>query len=118
MSLKSIVIDLDDTICFPNHAASDTHYKYRMALPNLPMIEAMHRAKSSGYHIIIHSARRMLTHGGDLNRILEDVGQVTRDWLAEYNVPYDELIFGKPYATTWYVDDKAMTPEQFVMEMN
>jgi len=56
----------------------------------------------------------MLTHNGDINKIKEDVELITKDWLNKYNVPYDELIFGKPYSTTYYVDDKAMTINQFI----
>lgn len=52
----------------------------------------------------------MLTHNGDLKAIEEDVGSVTRTWLATHGVPYDELRFGKPYGDL-YIDDKACLPE-------
>jgi hypothetical protein len=60
----------------------------------------------------------MLTHGGDLDKIIEDVGCVTEKWLDDHKVPYDELIFGKPYSSTYYVDDKAMTPEMLCQNVN
>jgi len=113
MTQKSIVFDLDDTICFPVHSENDTHAKYGAAKPNTQLIVYMQELKRKGYHIIISSARRMVTHDGDIDKIVADVGQVTIDWLQKYNVPYDELRFGKPYSSTWYVDDKAMGLNQF-----
>jgi capsule biosynthesis phosphatase len=113
MTQKSIVFDLDDTICYPIHDGKDTHAKYGLARPNTLLITYMRQLKDKGYHIIINSARRMVTHDGDIDKIIEDVGQVTIDWLKQYRVPYDELRFGKPYSSTWYVDDKAMDLNQF-----
>ena len=112
--MTRIVFDLDDTICFPNHKEKETHEKYRLAKPNKLVIDGMIKLKNDGFYIIIHSARRMLTHNGDIHRIIQDVGKTTEDWLVEYGVPYDELIFGKPYADSYYVDDKAMTIEEFI----
>jgi capsule biosynthesis phosphatase len=110
----SIVFDLDDTICFPNHHASDSHTKYALAKPNEAVISNMRKLADAGYHIIISSSRRMLTHNGDIDKILEDIGEITWQWLLDHNVPHHELIFGKPYSSTYYVDDKAMTPEMFL----
>ena len=107
------VVDLDDTICYPDHSKVDTYSKYSLAKPNDKVIQKLRWLKSEGHTIIIHSARRMLTHKGNLAAIENDVGSVTRQWLTEYAVPYDELIFGKPYADA-YVDDKAVTLEQFL----
>ena len=108
-----IVFDLDDTICFPNHSAKSTEEKYGDAEPNYDVIDRMQLLHERGYHITVHSARRMLTHNGDIEKIHADVLCVTNDWLEEHGVPYDELIFGKPYADTYYVDDKAMDLERF-----
>ena len=109
----TIVFDLDDTICYPNHNASDTEIKYGYALANNDVINRMKTLREEGFYIIIHSARRMLTHNGDIDKIHKDVWDTTVDWLETYDVPYDELVFGKPYANTYYVDDKAMNLEEF-----
>ena len=115
---KSIVIDIDDTICFTNHNYTDTKLKYGNALPNNKIIHGMRILKRQGYHIILLTARRMLTHNGDIEKIIEDVGKITTDWLERHDVPYDELIWGKPYSSTYYVDDKAMNLEEFVKWTN
>ena len=111
---KTIVIDIDDTICFTNHNYQDAKQKYGNALPNNKVISGMRILKRQGFHIILLTARRLLTHNGDIEKIIEDVGKITTDWLERYDVPYDELIWGKPYSSTYYVDDKAMNLEEFV----
>jgi capsule biosynthesis phosphatase len=111
--MKSIVFDLDDTICYPNHAETDSHAKYALARPNTKIIHAMKSLKELGYHITICSARRMVTHSGDIDKIMSDIGELTIDWLKTHNVPYDAIHFGKPYSSTWYVDDKAMDLNSF-----
>lgn len=117
-SHRSIVFDLDDTICSPIHTGATTEEKYGNALPNEHVIEGMRKLAKAGYHITIASSRRMLTHNGDIEKILEDVGDLTECWLKSHDVPYDELIFGKPYSSTYYVDDKAMTPEMFCQNVD
>ena len=113
MSTRTLVIDIDHTICIPNDLATDTYEKYGKAKPIWEMIEAIERAKKEGNYIILHTARRMATHNGDINKVIEDVGDITRDWLERYKVPYDELLFGKPNAV-YYIDDKALKPYQFI----
>lgn len=103
--MKTFVVDLDHTICTPQDFP-DTERRYAHAAPIVSMIAYL-RIIAPGNRIIIHTARRMLTHRGDLAKIEDDVGQVTREWLARHNVPYDELIFGKPMAD-FYIDDKAV----------
>jgi capsule biosynthesis phosphatase len=115
--VKTIVFDLDDTICFPNHKMTDTFDKYGCARPNRAIIKSMRILKDNGFRIVISSARRMLTHDGDIAKIVEDVDNITRMWLYTHRVPYDEIQWGKPYASSYYVDDKAMTPEMLVEQV-
>ena len=38
------------------------------------------------------------------------------DWLEKYQIPYNELIFGKPWGpNVYYVDDKNLTLNQFLL---
>ena len=113
MTMPSIVVDLDDTICFPNHGEKDSFKKYGNAKPNQPIIDGLKVLHKKGYLITINTARRMATHNGDINKIIEDVGDITTEWLHRHQVPYNELRFGKPYGV-YYVDDKAMRPDEFV----
>lgn len=100
------VVDLDDTLCF-HTTAKNTYERYGKALPNQKMITKINSWRAKGAYIIIHTARRMVTHKGDLAKIEADVGDITRDWLRDNGVHYDKLIFGKPYGH-FYIDDKAI----------
>jgi capsule biosynthesis phosphatase len=100
-------VDLDDTLCFPIKDGKTTYEKYGNALPNKIMIDYINTKFFQNDKIIIHTARRMLTHNGDVQKIIEDVGEITENWLKEHNVQYTELVFGKPYAD-FYIDDKAV----------
>lgn len=111
--MDSIVFDLDHTICTPNLDNEDPIVRYLEAVPNDRIIEAIRKLKSRGFTIIINTARGMVSRKGDLNRIIEDLDSITREWLYKYNVPFDHLIFGKPYSTTYYVDDKGLSLDQF-----
>lgn len=113
MSTPTLVIDIDHTICIPDDSQKDTFEKYGKAKPIPEMIAAIKKASSEGYRIVLFTARRMATHDGDINKVIEDVGQLTIDWLREHEVPYDDLQFGKPNAV-YYVDDKALLPNQFI----
>jgi len=75
--------------------------KFRVFRPNWGVILAMHRLKEEGHKIIIYTAR----HPEDKD--------ITLEFLRDFNVPYDEIIFGKPYADV-YVDDRAMGVEDFL----
>ena len=46
----------------------------------------------------------MKTHNGNVGKITADVGKITIDTLENFEIPYDELYFGKPYAHA-YIDD-------------
>ncbi len=84
-----------------------------MATPNLPLIARIIALYDNGWIITLATARRMLTHEGDVIKIMEDVGEITKDWLRKHKVPYHSLCFGKPYGQ-YYVDDKAMTIDSFM----
>lgn len=113
MSTQTLVIDIDHTICTPDDTKQDTFEKYGKAKPIPEMIESIRNAKEKGFRIVLFTARRMATHNGDINKVIEDVEELTINWLREHGVPYDELQFGKPNAV-YYVDDKAMLPSEFI----
>jgi len=108
------VFDLDDTLCRPRHDCKESKNKYGMAKPVEDMIRIVRELKNAGHYIIIHTARRMVTHNGNIKLIKSDVGKITMDWLKEHDVPFDELVFGKPYADI-YVDDKSINPQTFLL---
>jgi capsule biosynthesis phosphatase len=71
---------------------------------NIDLVKFLH---SQGHTIILNTARRMKTHNGNIGKVQADICKVTLDSLAKYEIPYDEIYFGKPYAH-FYIDDLAV----------
>lgn len=80
---------------------------YSSVEPIYKNIEYVRFLKEQGHTIIIYTARRMKTHKGNVGAIVADVGKITINTLNKFNIPYDELYFGKPYAN-FYIDDLAI----------
>ena len=95
-----IVFDLDGVICELKKPSES----YADVIPKNDVIEKMRNLRKDGHYLIIHTARHMRTCNGDVSKVIEKIGKVTEYWLKKWNVPYDELIFGKPYADL-YIDD-------------
>jgi len=95
-----IVFDLDGVICELKKPSES----YADVIPKNDIIEKMRDLKKNGHYLIIHTGRHMRTCDGDVSKVIEKIGKTTEDWLKKWNVPYDELIFGKPYADM-YIDD-------------
>lgn len=104
------VFDLDETICttkgekFEGMPRLD---KYRNAQPIERVVSKLRSLYEEGHTIIIHTARGMLTHNNDVEAVKAELEELTKEWLEENEVPYEALLFGKPYAQA-YIDDKAL----------
>tara|TARA_B100000674_G_C37976642_1_gene979712 strand:+ start:6088 stop:6471 length:384 start_codon:yes stop_codon:yes gene_type:complete len=107
---SSIVIDLDQTICFSESG------DYINALPNNEVIAKLREMKNLGFSIVIYTARNMRTFAGNLGKINVHTLPTIIKWLDKYNVPYDEIMVGKPWPGPqgFYVDDKAIRPNEFI----
>lgn len=100
-----ICFDLDNTLVSYPTIAGD----YRTVKPIHNMIQLARQMKTEGHTIIIHTARRMLTHHNNVGAVIKDIGKITFDTLEQFAIPYDELLFGKPIADM-YIDDRAVNP--------
>lgn len=107
---KKIVIDLDDTI------SVTTDGKYSESIPNLEIVEKLREYKALGYDIVIYSSRNMRTYNSNIGEINVHTLPVVLDFLNKYNVPYDQIVMGKPWGGYggFYVDDKAIRPSEFI----
>lgn len=102
-----IAVDLDHTLCVPNENGRDSEEKYGNAEPIEENIKKVNKLFKEGHKIIIYTARRMLTHKGNVKAVEEDVGQITRDWLRMNGVLFTDIVFGKIYYDL-IIDDKAI----------
>ena len=107
--MKRIIMDLDDTISFTSSG------NYRDAVPNLPVLEKLREYKDEGFEIVIYSSRNVRTYEGQIGKINAFTLPIMVEWLDRYEVPYDEIIVGKPWCgyEGFYVDDKAIRPDEF-----
>lgn len=108
--MKRLVVDLDGTL-----TQADTS-DYRNVKPRKEIIDNLYTYKEKGFEIVIFTARNMRTHDGNIGKINIHTLPLIIEWLDRYNVPYDEVIVGKPWCghDGFYIDDRAIRPSEFV----
>jgi len=91
--VKRICCDIDGVITNETIGFGKDYYPKRT--PNDYTIKTLQDYKNRNFKIVLYSARYQ-----------EDFA-MTEEWLQKHNVPYDELILGKPQAE-FYADDRAV----------
>ncbi|HEY3823312.1 MAG TPA: hypothetical protein VGL82_02085 [Bryobacteraceae bacterium] len=109
---KCIVIDIDGTLC----PVKGPEEEYENLFPFENIVAKLREYKASGYHIILYTSRNMRTFGGNMGLIMANTAKTMFAWLDRNEIPYDEIHFGKPWASRsgFYVDDRAVRPEEFL----
>ena len=109
--MKSIIIDLDGTLTL------DEPVDYANKRPNFLVVEKCREWKRLGYKIIIYTSRNMRTYDRNLGMINVHTLPAILAWLEKHNIPFDEVIVGKPWPgfEGFYVDDKAIRPSEFAL---
>lgn len=107
----TLIFDLDGTIC----PIKKENEKYEDIVPNAKMVEKMREYKKMGARIIINTSRNMRTYNGNLGLINANTAKVLLAWLDKWDIPYDEILYGKPWAghRGIYIDDRAVRPDEF-----
>lgn len=95
MERKTFVFDIDGVI-----ATLTPENEYQKAQPIYQNISVINTLKARGNTIILNTARGFIT-GIDWETL-------TRKQMADWNVQYDRLLFGKP-AGDYYVDDRMIS---------
>lgn len=108
--MKRLIFDLDDTICFTENG------DYKNSRPNVELIEKMRDYQAKGFEIVIFTSRNMRTYQGNIGKINAHTLPVITEWLIQHSVPFDELHVGKAWCgfEGFYIDDKAIRPDEFV----
>ncbi|AYM88152.1 capsular biosynthesis protein [Pseudoalteromonas agarivorans] len=106
---KKLVVDLDGTLTLANTG------NYSEVLPNLTLIKTLQQYSKSGFDIVIATARNMRTYEGNVGKINIHTLPTIVEWLEKHEVPYDEIIVGKPWCgfDGFYIDDKSIRPSEF-----
>jgi capsule biosynthesis phosphatase len=107
-----LVVDIDGTLCNIKAAGQS----YADVAPRLDMIARLREYQAKGYRILLYTARNMKTHNNNLGLINKHTAPILLEWLARWDVPYDEILFGKPWPRTrgFYIDDRAIRPDEFL----
>lgn len=108
--MKKIIIDIDNTICITENG------NYEKSKPIFPVINKINEYKKMGFEIVLFTSRNMRTFNNNVGKINYKTLPNLIKWLAKYNINYDEIIVGKPWCgyDGFYVDDKAIRPDEFV----
>lgn len=87
---KTYVFDLDGTLC-----EEKPTFERSLAKPIIKNIQICNDFFQKGNHIIIYTARSWAEYA------------VTKKWLDDHNVQYNQLLCGKPIYYKW-IDDRAI----------
>lgn len=82
---------------------------YTSVKPINATIQYIQEMKRQGHTIIIHTARKMKSCNHNEGAAIAMGAREVIDTLERFDIPYDELLFGKPIADI-YIDDKAFNP--------
>lgn len=110
--MDSVIFDIDGTIC----PIKKVDENYEDLIPYNNMIEKIKELKNEGFKIILFTARNMRTFKNDITKINKYTRPILETWLKKWDIPYDELIFGKPWPgkNGFYVDDKTIRPDELL----
>jgi capsule biosynthesis phosphatase len=108
--MKKLIIDLDDTI------SKTANGDYINSKPIIPILNQIRKYKEKGFEIVIFSSRNMRTYENNIGKINIYTLPNIIQWLNKNEIPFDEVIVGKPWCgfEGFYVDDKTIRPSEFV----
>lgn len=110
--MKSLIFDIDNTLC----TKKQSDQSYLDVQPKMDVVNKLKEYKNKGYNIILHTARQMRTYEGNLGKINKNTAPITLEWLEKYDIPYDEIYFGKPWCGNggFHVDDRSVRPSELI----
>jgi capsule biosynthesis phosphatase len=100
---KRFCFELDNTLVTNPEIQND----YSTVKPIYKNIEYLRFLKNAGHYIIIYTSRNTNTYKSNIGLILKNTSKITYDTLDKFEIPYDEIYFGKPNAD-FYIDDLAI----------
>ena len=108
----SFVFDIDGTLC----PIKKKEEKYEDLVPYADMVEKLRFYKEKGAKIILYTSRNMNSYNGNIGLINKHTAAVLSEWLKKWDIPYDEIVYGKvwPGHKGFYVDDRTVRPDEFL----
>ena len=108
----SFVFDIDGTLC----PIKKKDERYEDLEPYPEIVERIRYYKENGAKIILYTSRNMNSYEGNLGLINKYTAPVLTEWLKKWDIPYDEIVYGKiwPGHKGFYVDDRTVRPDEFL----
>lgn len=108
----SFIFDIDGTLC----PIKKKEEKYEDLIPYPEMVEKIRAYKEGGARIILFTSRNMNSYQGNIGMINANTAKIILAWLDKWEIPYDEIIYGKPWPghKGFYVDDRTVRPDEFL----
>ncbi len=104
--------DIDGTLC----PIKKKDEEYIDLVPFKEMVDKLKEYKEGGAKIVLFTSRNMNSYGGNIGLINANTAKVLLKWLDKWEIPYDEIIYGKPWPghKGFYVDDRTVRPDEFL----
>ncbi len=108
----TFVFDIDGTIC----PIKKKEERYEDLVPYKNIIDKIKYYKEKGAKIVLFTSRNMNSYNGNLGLINKNTAKILNEWLEKWNIPYDEILYGKPWPghKGFYVDDRTIRPDEFL----
>lgn len=108
----SFVLDIDGTLC----PIKSKEEKYEDLVPYENIVSKLRFYKENGAHIVLFTSRNMNSYDGNIGMINKNTAKILLEWLDKWEIPYDEIIYGKPWPghKGFYVDDRTIRPDEFL----
>ena len=108
----TFIFDIDGTLC---HLKSKEE-KYEDLIPYKSVIDKIRYYHDNGAKIVLFTSRNMNTYRGNIGVINKITAKTLLEWLNKWEIPYDEIIYGKPWPghKGFYVDDRTVRPKEFL----
>lgn len=108
----SFVFDIDGTIC----PIKKKEERYEDLVPYSNVVEKIRYYHDNGARIVLFTSRNMNSYNGNIGLINKNTARVLSAWLEKWEIPYDEIIYGKPWPghKGFYVDDRTIRPDEFL----
>lgn len=108
---RAIVMDVDLTLC-----EKDLNKPYSELKPKMSIVKKLKEYRKKGFYIILHTGRNMKTYNCNLGQINANTAPTLLVWLNKYDIPYDEIYYGKPWCGKrgFNVCDSTIRPDEFL----
>ena len=106
------VFDIDGTIC----PIKKKEEKYEDLVPFPEMVAKLREYHDGGAKITLLTSRNMNSYNNNIGLINANTAKILLAWLDKWEIPYDEIVYGKPWPghKGFYVDDRTIRPDEFL----